>query len=489
MMKDFFYRVVLTATLVGVAGCSDGNGSSSPEPVPFSNPAEIASNEGVLQTTLTIEAAVQTVAGQEITFPELYNGEYTPPTLTVQPGDQISLRLRNFGYQSTNLHYHGLNVTPMGTGDNVFLELEPGLSYDYDFDIPSDHPQGMFWYHPHLDPMLNTQLGGGMAGALIVGNILEPFPQLANIPERVFLLKDLKTVDGFPMPDPDPAGPTTRTINGLFQPQITMQPGQLEFWRIGNFSSNIYYDLNLEGLQFNIIAEDGNLQNQVVATDRLVMPPGKRVELLIYGPPAGKYELETADFNTGPDGDAYPGQLMATVVSEGTAVSPIPLPTSFPTVKDLRQEAIAGHRTIVFADSDNPDQFLIDNKPFNGNCVDQYVNLGSVEEWTIQNTAQEAHVFHIHQLDFQVTEVDGVPKSFTGHQDIVTLPPAVDEAHPSSVKVLIPFTDPVIVGEFVFHCHIIQHEVQGMMASVYVVDPANPPADLPPLCQPPFPNA
>jgi len=98
-------------------------------------------------------------------------------------------------------------------------------------------------------------------------------------------------------------------------------------------------------------------------------------------------------------------------------------------------------------------------------------------------------VFHIHQLDFQVTEVDGEPVPFTGQQDIVTLPPAPGDDTPSVVKAIIPFTDPVMVGEFVFHCHIIQHEVQGMMASVYVFDPKAPPGDIPPLCQPPYPEA
>ena len=480
---------LVTTGLILTIGCGGGGGGSKGPAPELTQPPVIASENGVLRTTLTIEAAMQNVAGEDVTFPELYNGLYIPPTLHVNPGDQVELRLRNFGYQSTNLHYHGLVVTPMGMGDNVFLELEAGLTFDYSFPIPANHDQGMFWYHPHLDPQLNTQLSGGMAGALIVGDILAPFPSLQGIPERVMVLKDLKTVDGFPMIDPDPAGPTKRTINGLYQPQITMQPGQLEFWRIGNMSSNIYYELSLEGLTFNVIAEDGNLQNRVIPTDTLLMPPGKRLELLIYGPKKGSYKLKTADFNTGPEGDAYPGQVMATVVAQGDAVDPIPLPTQFPPVEDLRDKTLTGRRTVVFADSDNPNQFLIDGKQFNANCVDQLIPLGSVEEWTIENTSQEAHVFHIHQLDFQVVEVDGAPVPFTGHQDIVTLPPAPSDDTPSVVKAIIPFTDPVMVGEFVFHCHIIQHEVQGMMASVYVFDPKAPPGDIPPLCQPPYPEA
>jgi suppressor of ftsI len=462
-----------------ISGC--GGGSSGKPPVPFANPPEIASADGVLSATLTVEPAVQTVGGQAVTFPALYNGLYMPPVLRVQPGDSIEIRLRNYGVQSTNLHYHGLNVTPMRDGDDIFLEINPGITFAYDFPIPATHPQGLYWYHPHFDPLLNTQIAGGMSGGLVIGDILAPFPQLAGIPERIMLLKDLKTQGGEPVPDPDPSGPTKRTINGLFQPQLTMQPGQMEFWRIGNIGSNIYYQLTLGGQAFHVIAMDGNLQNQVITTDTLVIPPGGRVEALVYGPPAGRYQLRTAKFSTGPAGDAYPGQLLATVVSEGAAVPPIPLPTEFPPLADLRDEPITRERTIVFADTANPNQFTINGKPYTPDCIDTVVTLGDVEEWTIRNTAQEAHVFHIHQLDFQVTEVNGVPQPFVGYHDVITLPAATDA--PSEVKVIIPFTDPVIVGKFVYHCHIIQHEDQGMMATILVQEPGAPPPSEP-LCQP-----
>ena len=82
-------------------------------------------------------------------------------------------------------------------------------------------------------------------------------------------------------------------------------------------------------------------------------------------------------------------------------------------------------------------------------------------------------MFHIHQTDFQVTEIDGAAQPFTGYQDTVSLPFAEEEgqARPGEVKVIIPFTNPVIVGEFVYHCHIVQHADQGMMANIEVVEP------------------
>ena len=159
-----------------------------------------------------------------------------------------------------------------------------------------------------------------MAGGIIIGDVLAPFPSLEGIRERVMLLKDLKTKDGVPVEDPDPSGPTTRTINGLFKPRLEMRPGQLEFWRIGNQSSNIFYQLSLGGQHFYVIAMDGNLQNRAVTTETLVLPPGGRLEVLVYGPPNGTYQLQDAAFNTGPAGDQYPGQLLMTVVSKGSPV-------------------------------------------------------------------------------------------------------------------------------------------------------------------------
>ncbi len=261
-----------------------------------------------------------------------------------------------------------------------------------------------------------------------------------------------------------------------------MQPGQLEFWRFGNIGSNIYYQITLGKQPFYIIAQDGNLQTQMVATDTLILPPGKRLEVLIYGPRSGTYRLQAAPFDTGPAGDQYPGQLLATVVSSGPPVAMIPLPSSFPPLTDLRDGAIDNHRTIVFADTANPNQFTVNGKPYNPNCIDTIVTLGNIEDWTIQNTAQEAHVFHIHQLDFQVIQVNGQPVPFTGYQDVVTLPPASDTS-PSTVEVIIPFDNPVIVGKFVYHCHIIQHEDQGMMATILVQESGAPPPNEP-LCQP-----
>src|SRR5467141_6504 len=164
---------------------------------------------------------------------------------------------------------------------------------------------------------------------------------------------------------------------------------------------------------------------------------------------------------SGPQGNHYPGAVLATVRVAGGAVPPLALPKRLLPVADLRRR-ITDRRTIVFSESADGDTFFVDGRTFDPNRIDTRVTLGAIEEWTIRNESGELHDFHIHQTHFQVTEVNHVRQRFDGYQDIVNVP-----VH-GAVKVIIPFTDPVIVGRFVYHCHLLSHEDKGMMATIEV---------------------
>src|SRR5207244_3008722 len=222
-------------------------------------------------------------------------------------------------------------------------------AFDYDFQIPADHMAGLYWYHPHLHPMVNREIAGGLSGGIVVGDILAPFPELHGITERVMLLKDLKIRHGVIVLDPDPSGPTLRTINGLLRPRIDIRPGELQFWRIANIGANVFYRLKLPRHLFAVIGQDGP--------------------------------------------------------------NPLPLPTDLPPVADLRSLPLTRQRVVTFADgsADLPFHFLIDDRIYDHNRIDTTVALGDVEEWTVRNTSAELHVFHIHQTSLPVLQVDGAP--------------------------------------------------------------------------------
>lgn len=471
--------VAVTMGLALLAG-SCGDDGDGPASLPaFQNPPEVVSRDGVLETTFTVETAEVDVAGQLVRT-EVYNGLYVPPTLRVKRGDQIRLHLRNQTSEQTNLHYHGMNVSPLAHSDNVFVHVLPEMDFDYRIDIDDHHPQGLFYYHPHQYGTTERQIMGGMSGLLVVDGLLDPFPELAGIQQLQMVLKDTQIVNGELPDDISPSGPTHHTLNGLVNPRIDIKPGELQLWRIGNLGADQYYRVVLEGHKFYEIARDGNRNNKLVEHDDLLIPPSSRFEVLVRGGKAGTYRFKSLDFSTGPAGDSYPGVTLATMVVGGPAVTPIPLPTNVPPVPDLREIPNRVPATFVFSESPDGNTFFINGKMFDENRVDTRITLGTYGEWTIKNCSQELHVFHIHQLDYQVISVNGVEQPFNGYQDTVNMPSASDlpsndpdcpRVTPSIVKVIIPFTERTNLGKFVYHCHIGEHEDNGMMATIEVVEP------------------
>ncbi len=451
------FLVTLCAGLVSGSGA--GVPASEDRRETFREPAVIASRQGALSATLTAGESPVSIGNQRVTA-AVYNGTYVPPTLRVRPGDVMRLRLVNGLGDPTNLHLHGLAVSPLGTSDNVFLHAPPAGAQDYEIRIPSNHAPGLYWYHPHPHGHSDDQVRNGMSGALVVEGLLDPFPALRAVKERLLLLKDVQIEDGRVV-HLGIGAHTIRTVNGLINPTLVLHPGETELWRIGNVGADLYYELTLDGLPFYEVARDGHRVSRLVPKRALLLEPGAREEVLVQAPGPGTYTLRTAAFDTGPEGNHYPGATLATVRIEGAALPPLALPERLLPVPDLRRH-ITGRRTIVFSEADDGNTFFVDGRTFDPSRTDTRVQLGAVEEWTIRNESGELHDFHIHQTHFQVTEVNGVPQPFVGYQDIVNLP-----VH-GAVKVVIPFTDPVIVGTFVYHCHLLSHEDRGMMATIVV---------------------
>ena len=434
---------------------------ATPELTPFREPRSISSRDGVLRVTLRAERSSIRVGDQQA-ITEVYNGSYIPPTLRVRPGDLIRLRLVNRLDQPTNLHTHGLHVSPSGNADNVFLTVPPGQTQDFEIPIPANHPPGLFWYHPHAHHFSNEQVRNGMSGALIVEGLLDSVPALRGIKERVLLLKDIQLDSGHVANRSIGVG-ASRTVNGLVDPTLVLRPGETELWRIGNVGANLYYRLRLDGHRFYQVARDGNRFARIVPADELFIPPGGRIEVLVQGGQPGAHMLHTLAMDTGPAGNQYPGTVLATVQVEGPGVTPRTLPATLLPVQDLRRR-VTGQRTVVFSEGEtrDGDVFYIDGKTFDPNRTDTRVRLGAIEEWTIRNESDELHDFHIHQTGFQLVEVNGVPQPLDGYYDTVNVPVR------GEIKIIIPFTDPVMVGKFVYHCHLLSHEDKGMMATIEV---------------------
>lgn len=483
----------LAFTLIsgGIAAQTSNESAKSADERPaFKSPPDISSEDGSLTVELTAELRTIDVGGKQVST-YLYNGLFAPPTLHVRPGDKLILKLNNQRDGNTNLHYHGTNVSPKEPQDNVYIRVAPKESYQYEVDFPKDHPQGLFWYHPHWHGTTEYQIGGGMSGLLSVDGVLDPWPELKDITHRDIILRDIQIVNGKVPNPPDPGNPTMRTVNGLVNPTIAIRPGEVQFWRVGNIGADIFYDLEIEGHQMYEIARDGIRHNQPVVYDTLLLPTSARSEFLVVGGDAGEYVFRTREIDMGPAGDPHPRTTLATLVSSGTKEKDgIDLPKVFPPLADLRDVDVSCARAIDFSETSDGSQFCINNVGTNMNIVNTTVRIGGVEEWTINNCSAENHVFHIHQLQFQVIKKNGKDVPFTGLQDTVTVDfRSVNKDNPDRCKVdedgnasdctcptdedpwgsvvlRVPFTNPIIEGKAIYQCHIGEHEDNGMMQTI-----------------------
>src|SRR5450830_93782 len=143
---------------------SDGSAVAGPA---MKEPEILRSTNGRLDVRLTTAAATVEIAGTQVTA-LTYNGGLPGPTLHVRPGDRIRVSLRNNLAAPTNLHTHGLHVSPRGNSDNVFVMIQPGESFDYEYQLPDTHPPGVYWYHPHHHGLVADQVFGGLYGGIIV---------------------------------------------------------------------------------------------------------------------------------------------------------------------------------------------------------------------------------------------------------------------------------------------------------------------------------
>jgi FtsP/CotA-like multicopper oxidase with cupredoxin domain len=360
--------------------------AADPGPPGFPLPQVRQSLNGLLRTTLTACISTTTMLDQRqvppvtVPFnPPTFEGSIPGPTLSVMPGDKLSLLMVNslpanpvgeragafpHAQNTINLHTHGLTVSPLGISDNIFRMMEPGTAHNVEINIPQSHPSGTYWYHVHKHGSATYQFLGGMAGFLIVkggAETLDTVPEVAaakdvpmafqivrslNDGRVVFVHQETQQFGTFPIPDftknppdlppaaeqgvwstygldgllplqPDgktPAPPSrfSYTTNGVANPTLTMQPGEVQRWRLLNAADAENLQLVLassadptQGPGLNVVAMDAitvpkTYHVAAVPTDPLVIGPGQRMDVMVKAPSTpGTYLLQTLDPNSG----------------------------------------------------------------------------------------------------------------------------------------------------------------------------------------------
>src|SRR5712671_3114020 len=372
-------------------------------------PSEIRSKNGVLEATIT--AAPGRVELGDYAFPGfLYNGAYMPPVLRARVGDTMRIAFQNnLPDDPSNLHYHGLVVSPQGRGDNVFIHVHPGDDFKYEVRIPGSGRQGpgLFWYHPHAHGVVDKQILGGMSGALVVDGSEQLFPILGDLAERFLLLKHAEVGEDSEI----------ISINGQVEPVVEMRPGEPQFWRIGNIGAEMFFKFRIDGVRLYAVATDGNPLSRPTPVAELFLGPGERIDLIAVAPEPGAYQMRTVSFPNEAWRKPRPPQKLATIVCAGDAEKVGSEAAILGQrvqgarwIDTVRSSAIARRRKMIYSRTPDKRAFMINGRIMDESRIDAVVRLGDTEEWTVVNTDQQYHNFHIHQTAFLVTDINGVPQ-------------------------------------------------------------------------------
>jgi len=431
-----------------------------------------------------------------------YHGDNTPPVIRIRPGSTLEVEYKNeLTAQSkelcvdhpcmnmTNLHFHGLHVSPNAPQDDALdMMASPGETLHYSVQVPPQQPPGLYWYHTHPHGESYVQDLDGMSGAIIVEGIERYVPEVLHMRERVMILRDVvlskdprelkKAMDAVEMQTTQCGAAAEKperafTVNGVLRPKIDIVPGERQFWRIVNASPDRYVDLKLDGESLEVVALDGMplaFHNPTIRTrlmTHLLVAPAGRVEAIVTGPPAEAHAaLRSLCFDTGPDGDSNPAMVLADVVSaqQPTAqtrsgIGGEPVYATFRPEALRKVEANKPQFTVDF--SEDKAGFYINGQKFEMNAGPMLtVDVGSLQHWRVVNSTKEVHPFHIHQVHFLVYAIDGRPIENPVWLDTVNV------SYGSSVDLVMDFTDPIIRGMSLFHCHLLNHEDKGMMAKI-----------------------
>ena len=440
------------------------------EPIAMPGLTEIRSHNGVLEATLV--AAPLTVHIGALSFAGAgYNGAYPGPVLRVQPGDRIVLHLVNHMADAINLHFHGARVPPSGHGDNMQILVPPGGRFDYDFRVPRTHPPGLFWFHDHAHGAAEPHVMAGLSGSMIIEGFAGSFGTLGAVAQQLLVLKDWNQPACEDSVLKKQFHCRVISINGLADWSATLRPGQTQLWRISNQSANLTMHLAAPGLHAGIIGRDSTPTTRITDTDQIDIMPASRVDVLVRASAPGVARLVATHVPTGSGSNFSTQRQIGTLFVAGAPAGGPPPAPLFPRQEDLRHRLIDARRTIRFGENAAATVFTVDGRVFDPSRTDLRVPFGTTEQWVIRNETEDFHEFHIHQLGFQVTAINGAPQDFDGYVDNVSVP------EHGNVTVLIPFTDPIIIGHFMYHCHVLKHEDRGMMAMIEVYRPG-----LPHLC-------
>ncbi len=464
----------------GGGGGMGGGGTSVINPPPgaaFADPVEmtnLSTVAGVVEVDLEAAPAwvyVNGINAQLLT----YNGAYPAPTIRARRGDLLKVHFTNslpmggtniLGHERemTNLHTHGLHVSPSGNADNAMLMFMAGEQFDYEYDLTLQTPGTLNFYHPHHHGTVAEQYWGGMAGALVIE---DEIGALSAFETHLMVVKDITLSGSEPQPYTSAMDymhgkeGTTVMVNGQVNPVLPIRPGQVQRWRVLNACNARFLKLSLEGGHtLQVVGTEGGLLDKPYPVSSFLLSPGERVDLLVKATQTAKnYRLLSLPYSRGGGSMGQQVTLLTLSYQGGSAGEAIPK-TIDPAA---RRSTAAPVKTERITLSMGRGRGYVNGISFTmENHYTLHSQLGTHEVWEIVNNSGMDHPFHQHVNPCQVLSITGGDAAYASFltrapawKDTVIIPKW------GSVRMLMPVMH--WPGMAMFHCHIIEHEDIGMM--------------------------
>lgn len=416
------------------------------------------------------------------------NGDYLGPTMKFRAGETVQMNVSNHIGRTSTLHWHGMHLPAKADGGPHQL-IEDGSTWQTGFEVKQR--AATFWYHSHVMEETGFQVYHGLAGLIIVedeeANALG-LPQDYGVDDIPLILQDRQFNDNGSfayvtnMHDRMMGMKGDRLlINGTINPYFEAKSDQIRL-RLLNGSNSRIYDLSFEdGRSFYQIASDGGLLEAPVKLTELTLAPAERVELIVDVSDGKLAQLKSTSpnaeqgmmggmmsiFGGGTESfdvlEIRPAKARKTASTLPQKLTKLEVPNPSDAIKTREFVLDLGMGMGMMGGGNN---MTINGKSMDMNRIDEVVKLGTSEIWEIINPTDQAHPFHIHDVQFRILDRDGEPPIETerGLKDTVLIPAG------ENVRLLLSFADYADAERpYMYHCHILEHEDAGMMGQFTVV--------------------
>ena len=419
-----------------------------------------------------------------------YNGQsILGPTLILRKGMDVDAMITNNISDSTTLHWHGIHL-PAHADGGPHMPIFPGLSNHAHFTCLD--PAGTNWYHPHFHGKTGEQTLKGAAGMIIVRDDAQPQPAIPGkygVDDFPLIIQSLE-FDTAHRILPKGQQDSIVLVNGIWKPYCKV-PAQMVRLRVLNASNARNFVLGFpDNRSFSLIGTDNGLLGSPVSVTRMKLAPGERVELVVDFSGMNGQSLELKSFGSEIPPGTQGGPTIVMPVGSPPNYSPLDgidfsiiefrvqtaLPGGITTLPDTLAEQTryplsqsTNERTIVFSSTvpgSAAGPFLLNDSTFNMERIDFSIPVGTTEIWTISNQTVVAHPFHMHGFPFYIIDRYGAPvgPEERGRKDMVMVSPN------ETLRIITWFSD---FGDtempYMFHCHILTHEDEGMMGQFIVL--------------------